>query len=60
MVRHPAQRDAVLGSGRQLDIEDARAHLGILKEHFVEIPEAKEQDRIGHLLLDVEILRNER
>jgi hypothetical protein len=60
MVRHPAQRHAVLGPGRQLDIEDARAYLGILKEHFVKVSEAKEQDRIWHLLLDVQILRDER
>ncbi len=60
MIRHTAQRDAVLGTRGQLNIEDARANFRILEEHLVEIAEAKKQDRVGDLLLDVQVLRDER
>ena len=60
MVRDAAQRHAVLGARGELDIEDARADLGVLEKHLVEVAEAKEQDRVGHLLLDAQVLRDQR
>ncbi len=60
MVRHAAQRHAILGARGQLYIEHARADLGVLEQHLVEVAEAKEQDRVGHLLLDAEVLCNQR
>ncbi len=60
MVRHAAQRHAILGARGKLDIEHARADLGVLEQHLVEVAEAKEQDRVGHLLLDAEVLCNQR
>ena len=60
MVRHAAQRHAVLGARGELDIEHARADLGVLEQHLVEVAEAKEQDRVGHLLLDAQVLCDQR
>src|SRR6516165_8537583 len=60
MVGDTAERHAVFGTRRELDVEDARANFSILKEHLVKIAEPKKQDRVGHLLLDAEILGDKR
>ena len=60
MIGHTAKRHAVLGTRGQLNIEDARAHFRVFEEHLVEVAEAKKQDRVWDLLLDVQVLRDER
>jgi len=57
---HAAQRHAVLGARGELYIEHARADLGVLEQHFVEVAETKEQDRVGHLLLNAQVLCDQR
>ena len=59
MVRHAAQRDAVLVARGELDVEHARADFGVLEEHLVKVAEAEKQDRVGHALLDAQVLRDE-
>ncbi len=60
MIGNAAQRHAVLGARGELDVEDARADLGVFEEHLVEIAEAEKQDRVGDLLFDAQVLRDER
>ena len=60
VIWNAAQRDAVLRSRGQLDIEHPRSHLRVLEEHLVEVPEAEKEDRVGHALLYGKILGDER
>ena len=60
MVRHTTQRHAVLGARGQLDIEHARADLGILEQHLVKVAQAKKEDSVGDLLLDAQVLGDQR
>ena len=63
MIGHPCHRNglAVMFSPRrQCDVEDAGCLYGIFEEELVEIAHAEEQERIGMLCLDRQILRHER
>jgi len=59
VVRHPGQRQLLpaphLARGEG-DIEDARGDLGVLLEHLVEVAETEEEEDIGVLALDRQIL----
>ena len=58
---HAAHGDVlalVLAALGQNDAEDARRHDGILQEQLVEVAHAVEQQRVGVLRLDAEILRH--
>ncbi len=60
MVGDAAHRDggavAVLGPGREGDLEDARGHDRVLEEQLVEVPHAEEEQRVGMLRLHAVVL----
>ena len=59
VVRHAGHRDRLsrrLTSRRQRDIEQLRRPTGVVVEKFIEIPHAVEQQHVGMLALDAEVL----
>ena len=62
MVRDPAEWHAFIASslvpGGQGDVKDLGGLEGVLKEHFIEVTHAEEENRIGHLGLYLKILLN--
>ena len=63
VVRHAAHRRLVLlplvPRGED-EVEQRRGLLGVLEEHLVEVAEPIEEDRVGDLSLDLEILLEHR
>src|SRR5215470_17075701 len=63
MVWNAAHRDrliAVLVSRGEGDFELAGSRNGVFKEHFVEVAEPEEQERVRHVLLDGVVLPHHR
>jgi len=63
MVRHAAHGDggALLFVARgERDFQLARGGDGVFKEEFVEIAQAKQQERAGNLLFDIAVLPHQR
>ena len=59
MVRHAAHRRLVLAAfvpRGEHEVEQRRGALGVLEEHLVEVAEPVEEDRVGDLPLDLEVL----
>ena len=63
VIRHAAHRRLVLlplAARGEDEIENRRGFLGILEKHLVKVAEAVEEDGVGDLPLDVEVLLEHR